>query len=229
MRIVLLYSISFLFCLNIKAQTRIIKPVKTYPKKTNLAFSVGRTRSVLFLSRNVKENNDAKGFSFSAIYGGSKILRVSLEYTMYKQINIEPTWFNIQANTIEANVHVLARVKNTKALFYPLFGLSYNHFSGFFTGRNDFINLAEKYKINSVVTTNWLGLNVGTGYEQYIGPVSFFIDYKMRVGAYDGKEQHVNITDVCISFGLRYNIKAPSIYKIFRGTKNRYFLDTDKN
>ncbi len=228
MRVILLYSIFFLFVNTVFSQ-RIIKPAKTYPHKTNLSFGLGYTQSVLFLSRNVKENNNANGYSFNVIYGGSKIFRTSIEYTYYRPINIEPTWYNIKANTIEANVHIVARVNNTKAIFYPLFGLSYNHFSGFFTGKNDFLNLSEKYKINSIVTTNWLGLNVGTGYEQYIGPVSFFVDYKMRVGINDGVEHHINIADVCISFGLRYNLKVPSIYKIFSGTKNRYFLDTDKN
>jgi len=229
MRIVLIYSLSFLLCLSVQAQLRVIKPVKkTYPKKTNLALSAGFTQSVLFLARNVKDNNNAKGLSFSAIYGGSKALRVSLEYTYYRPINIDPTWYNINANTIEANLHVLWRVKNTKALFYPICGLSYNHFSGFFTGRNDFLFLSEKYKINSIVTTNWLGLNAGLGYEQHIGPVSLFIDYKMRVGTNDGRETHINITDVCIGFGARYNLKVPSIYKIFSGVKNRYFIDTDK-
>jgi len=229
MRGVLLYSMFFLFCYTLMAQPRMVKPRKSYPKRTNLAFGGSFTESVLFLSRNVKDNNNAKGYSFSAIYGGAKILRASIEYTYYRPINIEPTWYNINASTIEVNAHVLAKVKNSSALFYPLIGLSYNQFRGFFTGRNDFQNLREKYKANSTVTTNWLGLNIGTGYEQYFGPVSFFIDYKMRVGVNDGPDRRLNIMDVCIGFGLRYNLKVPSFYKIFSTTKGRYFLDTDTN
>ena len=228
MRCILLYPIFFfLLCGTTQAQLRVIKPVKTYPKKTNFAIGAGLTRSVLFLTRNVKENNDATGYNFSVIYGGARILRVSMEYTYYRPINIEPTWLNIKANTIEANAHIIARFKTTKAFFYPLFGLSYNHFSGYFTGRNDFLHLSEKYKTNTTVTTNWLGLNMGTGYEQYFGPVSIFIDYKMRVGFTDGNGHQINIMDVCIGGGLRYNIKVPSVYKLFSGTKNRYFLDAD--
>lgn len=219
---------AFLLCLPyVNAQVRVIKPVKkSYPKKTNFGIGGGLTRSVLYLNRNVKENNDATGYSVAMIYGGARIARVSVEYTHYKSINIEPTWYNIKASTVEANVHIIARFKKTNAFFYPLFGLSYNMFSGYFTGRNDFMNLSEKYKINSVASSNWLGLNVGTGYEHYFGPVSAFLDYKMRVGE-SGKRQ-LNIMDVCISAGLRYNLKVPSIYKIFSGTKNRYFLDSEK-
>lgn len=222
----ILIFIVLLWTATSQAQTRVIKPVKkTYPKSTNFGIGGGLTRSVLYLNRNVKENNDATGYSLALIYGGARIARVSVEYTHYKAIDIEPTWYNIKASTFEANVHIIARFKKTKAFFYPLAGLSYNMFSGYFTGRNDFMNLTEKYKTNAVAYSNWLGLNIGTGYEQYFGPVSVFIDYKMRVGRSDFRQ--LNIMDVCFSFGARYNLKVPSVYRIFKGTKSRYFLDTE--
>ncbi|MCE3258508.1 MAG: hypothetical protein K0S12_149 [Bacteroidetes bacterium] len=211
----------------VNSQTRVIKPVKKpQPKVTNLAVSGGITRSVLYLNRNVKENNEATGYSFALIYGGAKISRVSVEYTHYKSIDIRPTWLDIRASTIEANIHVLARFKKTKAFFYPLGGISYNMFSGYFTGKNDFLNLSERYKINSNVSTNWVGINIGTGYEHYIKKISLFADYKMRVGLSEGN--NLNIMDVCFSFGIRYNLRVPSVYKIFSGTRSRYLLDTEE-
>ncbi len=213
-----------LFSHFIFSQVRIVKPVKTRPTTTNFAFGFGAARSVLFLNRNVKENNDANGLQASLIYGGSNIFRFSLEYTHYKQINIDPTWYNIKASTMEANMHIIARFKNTDAFFYPLIGLSYNTFSGYFTGKNDFLNLSDKYKINQTALTQWLGVNIGTGYELFFKKISVFLDYKMRVGFADGKHQ-LNIMDVCFSTGLRYNLKAPSIYKLFKGPRNRYLLN----
>ncbi len=209
------------------AQVRTVKPlktVKTRAKTTNLAFGVGAAKSVLFLNRNVKENNDATGLHASLIYGGSNLFRFSLEYTLYRPINIAPTWYDIKANTIEANTHIIARFKNTNAFFYPLFGVSYNSFKGYFTGKNDFLNLADKYKVNQTAVTQWVGLNVGTGYEIFFKKISLFLDYKMRVGLADGKKQ-LNIMDVCFSSGLRFNLKAPSVYKLFRGTRSRYLLN----
>ncbi|MGZ6416829.1 MAG: hypothetical protein ACXVDW_21795, partial [Bacteroidia bacterium] len=61
--------------------------------------------------------------------------------------------------------------------------------------------------------------------EHYIKPFSFFVDYKMRVGESDKKQ--LNIMDVCFTLGIRCNFIVPSIYKIFRGTRSRYFLDTE--
>ena len=140
---------------------------KTHPRKTNLGIGLGVSRSVVYLARNVKPDNDATGLHTSLVYGGSKLLRLSLEYTRYKTINIAPTWYNIKANTIELNCHFLARFRSKNAYFYPLFGVSYNTFSGTYTGINDYLNLGSLYEKNQKVVTKWLGLNIGTGYEYY--------------------------------------------------------------
>ena len=218
------YFLCLVVCGNVGvAQVKVVKPVKTRAKTTNLAIGFGAAKSVLYLNRNVKENNDASGLQASLVYGGSNIFRFSFEYTFYRPIDIAPTWYDIKASTFEANMHVIARFKNTDAIFYPLIGISYNTFSGFFTGKNDFLNLVDKYKPNQRAVTQWLGVNIGTGYELFLKRVSFFLDYKMRVGFTDGKKQ-LNIIDVCFGGGIRYNLKAPSIYKLFRGTRSRYLL-----
>ncbi|PBQ33576.1 hypothetical protein CNR22_17945 [Sphingobacteriaceae bacterium] len=204
-----------------------LKPApKKHSRTTNLAFGLGVTRSVVYLARNVKPDNDATGLHSSVLYGGKKLFRVSLEYTRYKTINIEPTWYNIRASVIELNGHLLARFKSNNAYFYPLFGISYNLFSGTYTGINDYLNLSSLYAKNQKVNTRWWGFNIGTGYEFYFKPGSLFLDYKMRVGITEGKKQ-LNIQDVCITAGLRINLKVRSLYGIFiyRGTRSRYMLD----
>lgn len=211
-----------------KVPTQNVKQVKQY-KKTILGIGAGVTRSVVYLSRNVKPDNDATGISTSLVYGGSKLFRASLEYTHYGAINIEPTWYGVRANTLELNMHVLARFKGKNAFFYPLFGLSYNTFSGIYTGINDYLNLRSLHEVDTRVVTRWLGVNIGTGYEIYFKPGSFFIDYKMRVGITEGQNK-LNIQDVCISAGLRLNLKVPSLYGIFvyKGVRSRYLLDTSE-
>lgn len=219
------------FCLLLSgvfyAQPHVIKKVKVKAKSntTNFAVGLGLTRSVLYLSRNVKQSNDATGYNATMIYGGNRLFRLSLEYTLYRPIDIAPTWYNIKAHTLEANAHVIARFKHTDAYFYPLFGFSYNVFKGYFTGINDFLNLSYIYPKNTEIVTKWFGVNVGTGYEYYFKPGSFFLDYKMRIGLNEGNKQ-LTILDVCFAVGLRFNLKAPSMYRIFKGTRSRYLLDT---
>jgi hypothetical protein len=209
-----------------KAQLKVIKPVVAHAKYTRLAFGYGRSRSVVYLNRNLKDNNDARGNHFSVVYGGSRLMRISAEFTHFNLKDIAPTWYNVKANTFEANVHFLAHFKSGKAYFYPIAGLSYNVFKGYFTGLYDYLNLKSIYPINQVAVTRWFGLNVGTGFEYFFKPGSFFIDYKMRLGKSQGTE-HFNIMDVTFCAGLRYNLKAPSVYQIFRGTRSRYFINSD--
>jgi hypothetical protein len=224
----LLIFIMFFICTSCYSQTRVIKPVKkSRPVSTNLGIGGSITRSVLYLSRNVKENNDAKGYSFSLVYGGARLLRLSTEFTRYRTINIVPTWYNISAATFELNGHLIARFQTDKAYFYPIFGVSYNTFSGFFTGQNDFLHIGEKHSANTTVITRWLGLNIGTGFEYKFKAISAFMDYKMRIGKADRNQ--LNIMDVCYHFGFRYNLKIPSVYKLFSGTRNRYFLEPSEN
>lgn len=201
------------------------KVYKAESQFTNMGFGFGVTRSVIFLSRNIKEFNDAHGLNLNYVYGGHKLMRFALDYHQYKSIDIEPTWYDIKARTYEANVQFLAHFRSDKALIYPITGISINEFSGFFTGRDDFQNLRDRYPVNSIVKSFWIGANFGVGYEYAFGPVKANLVYKMRVGAQDVNEK-LNIMDVCYSLGLRYDFQALkykyAFRKIFRTYRGRY-------
>jgi hypothetical protein len=200
--------------------TKELKNKKKELEYTNLQVGVGMMGSVLYLSRNVKEDNDARGYTIVANYGGHKLLRFSTQYTHYVPINIAPTWYTIKANTIEANMEIMARFSNNKTFLYPFLGLSYNQFKGFYTGFNDYLNLREKYRPNTNVVSQWLGLNLGTGLEHSFGMLTLFVDYRMRVGKQE--EGGVNIMDVCYSGGLRLKLFVPKVSKVFRGIGDKY-------
>lgn len=196
------------------------RKTKTDVVKTNFEVGGGLMGSVLYLSRNIQEDNDALGYTIVANYGGHKLLRYSIQYTYYKPINIEPTWYTIRANTFEFNTEILARFPNNKTYLYPFLGLSYNTFRGYFTGQNDYLNLREQFKANTTIKNNWLGLNLGTGFEHAFGPVVIFFDYRMRVGRERGWS--FNIMDVCYGGGLRVKLFMPTFKSIFHGWRNRY-------
>src|SRR5205085_12376021 len=133
-------------------QQNFLPKSKSESGKTNIEMGFGAMGSVLYLSRNIKEKNDAYGYTFSANYGGTNLLRLGIQYTYYQPLNIAPTWYNINAQSIEANLEIIARFQDNKSYLYPFVGLSYNTFRGYFTGLNDYLNLFQYYKINSTVT-----------------------------------------------------------------------------
>jgi hypothetical protein len=201
---------------------------KNSAKYTNLGIGVGFARSVIFLSRNIKEFNDATGLNVGLVYGGNNLIRLGLDYSQFNSLNIEPTWMNIKARTYEANIHFVARFKGNRALVYPIVGLSVNEFRGFFTGIDDFQNLRGKYRPNTNITAYWIGMNFGLGFEHNLGPFKLTIAYKMRIGTQDVNE-HLNIMDVCYAAGLRYDIKTYRVKyfyrRIIRGYRSRYYVD----
>ena len=205
---------------------RTIKPVKTHPAKTNLGIGVGITNSAIFLQRNTLEDGNIKGLTGTLTYDASKKIRINIDYTRYQKIDIVPTWYDIHASTLEANMSILWYSKGGLC-FYPMAGLSYNVFKGNFTGLDDFQNLAAKYPGQRYITTRWLGFNAGVGMEYIIKPFAIFGNAKMRVGFSDGNSQ-LNIMDVCFNAGIRYNLRAPSLYKLFKRPGDRYSLDSDK-
>jgi hypothetical protein len=210
----------------VESQVRVVKPVKK-EKARNTRFSMGAgvTRSVLFLARNTRENNDAYGMNVNLTYGINRLVRVNIEYTDYFPINIAPTWYNVNAATMEANMHFISKFQASKTYFYPMFGVSYNVFEGEFTGQNDFLNLRTLYTAGQVVKSRWGGVNAGLGIEQFIRPWSIFGEFKMRIGISEGYND-LTILDVCYSAGVRYYIRTRSVHGLFSGTRSRYLLDT---
>lgn len=187
---------------------------------TKWSFETGGNMSVIFLSRNTKDNNNVLGYCSGLTYEINNFTRISTLYTNFKPLNIEPTWYNISANTFEMNLEMMARFPNNKTLLYPFVGLSYNTFKGFFTGELDYLNLKEYYKVNSEIKNNWLGLNLGTGIEHQFGILGVFIDYRMRVGR---QEKIVNIMDVCYTGGLKIRFPYGKLAKSLTHLNDRFY------
>jgi hypothetical protein len=188
---------------NAAAKTNTITSKKTLnkePKYTRWSLKAGGNISVIYLARNVKEKNNEPGYCGGLTYEINNFVRVSTLYSRFQPINIEPTWLNVRANTYESNLEILARFPNQKTLLYPFIGVSYNTYTGFFTGQSDYLNLKEYYAVNSTIKNQWLGFNLGTGIEHHFGILGLFIDYRMRVGK---QENAFNIMDVCYTGGLK--------------------------
>lgn len=227
--IIILSAFSFLFSETISAQkiisatkTKTITPAKKVIKETEytkLSIKAGVNISVVYLARNTKTNNNVPGICGGLVYEMNNFVRFSGLYSHFKPLDIEPTWYDVNANTYEINAEVLAKFPNKKTLLYPFAGISYNTYKGFFTGQSDFLNLKRLYPANSIVKNNWLGLTLGTGLEHNFGILGVFIDYRMRVGRQD---KIFNIMDVCYTGGLKVRFPYGKLAKRFNHLNDKY-------
>ena len=203
-----------------KPKKVVIVPLAKERAYTKWSAKAGGNVSVIFLARNTKDNNNSPGLCGGLTYEVNNFLRISSLYSRFRPINIEPTWYNIKANTYEVNLEVVARFPNNKTLLYPFAGFSYNTFTGFFTGELDYLNLKEFYKANTTIKNNWLGLNLGIGIEHHFGILGIFVDYRMRVGKQDGS---INIMDVCYTFGLKVRFPYGKLAKSLNHINDRFY------
>ncbi len=210
------------------------KKVKTTPhkivlikKEWNLGIGVGLNSSVVYLPRNSSGNNGAAGKSIICTYDKGNFLRFTFEYNKYMSPDFAPTWYNVSASSFESNVQYITRFMDGHGYLYPLAGVSYNLFKGYFTGKNDYLNLRAVHQESTTVTSNWFGINVGVGYDYNLKHSAFYFMYKMRVGYTEGYNQ-CNIQDICISVGYRLHLSEASFKKVFLGPRSRYALPKSK-
>lgn len=239
-KIYLLLTLCFLHILSI-AQVKPAKVTKSptagatvpaiVPKETRYtkwSVKAGANLSVVYLARNIKDDNNVPGICGGLNYEVNNFIRVSTLYTYFRPVNIEPTWLNVRASTTEMNLEMVAHFPNKKTLLYPFVGLSYNTYDGFFTGQLDYLNLKEYYAVNSVIKNRWVGMNLGTGIEHNIGILGIFVDYRMRIGKQEDATG-VNIMDVCYTGGIKvrfpYGKAAKKFSQKFR-TKDRFNIQT---
>lgn len=205
----------------ITAKTTTITPKKGKEKQyTRWSIKTGINLSVIYLARNVKENNNEPGYCAGITYELNDFLRLATLHTSFAPIDIEPTWYGIKATSSELNLEFIAKFPNKKTWLYPFTGFSYNTYKGFFTGRNDYLNLREKYGTNTTIKNNWLGLNVGLGLEHNFNILGVFIDYRMRVGR---QERVFNIMDVCYTGGVKIRFPYGKLAKSIAHMNDRFY------
>ncbi|MBK9284246.1 MAG: hypothetical protein IPM51_07970 [Sphingobacteriaceae bacterium] len=209
------------------AQLHTVKPIVKKEKNTNLSIAASFVRSEIFLEQKIKEDSKPPGVSLRLAYSGKKITRLEIEYVHFFPRIIEPKWYAMNLNSLEANCHFTTRFNNTNAMFYPLIGISYYSFSGYFSGKNDSKNVARLYMPGTTILLNMLALNIGTGYEHRIKKIGLFAEYKLRFAGDNWGIKNFGIKDVCIAGGIKYYMHVKSLGTIFKGTRNRYFLNTD--
>lgn len=202
-----------------KTPTLAIKKAEKEKPYTRWSLRAGLNLSVIYLARNIKEKNNEPGYCGGFIYEINNFVRISALYTHFQPTNIKPTWLDVKANTTEANLEILAKFPNKKTLLYPFVGLSYNTYTGFFTGESDYLGLRKYYPVNSTVKNQWLGLNLGTGIEHNFGILGLFLDYRMRVGR---QEKAINIMDVCYTAGVKVRFPYGKLAKSIASPNDRF-------
>ncbi|MBC7862955.1 MAG: hypothetical protein IAF38_08260 [Bacteroidia bacterium] len=151
------------------------------------------------------------------VYGEySNRLRLAGGFTRITKFNYAPSWKKLGAFNVDLDLHFMARVKDEHIIFYGVLGLCYHQWNGYFRGQSAFYDAIAKYKPNTYISQNWVGLNVGLGFERAFKYFDVFAEYRYRFAK---TEVVLGIADVAVNIGIKKKIHFE---KIFRGVGDKY-------
>jgi hypothetical protein len=201
--------IALLICCRLAVSQIEIKKNPEEPKieKKGFYFGLGCELSSVNIFRNYRQNPYHPGFNGRVYYQNSGNVRVFGEYTYIPKFNVEPTWLNVTNNVAAVNVSVLATIKDESAIFYTITGICYQRWKGYYTGINDW-NVGTKNSLqpNRVYASQYMGLNLGAGFEKAFSYDSVFGEFRYRFSKTDSG---YGISDAAFTVGIKVKLNPP--------------------
>ena len=169
------------------------------------------------------------GLNLKAGMKFSPVCRITSEFTNQFSYNIEPSWKHINSQSYELNANFLANLEGADASFYTITGISYQRWSGDFTGINHFYHLIDLGTTPKTYSYSWGSFIAGCGFEKKLNEFSLFGEFKYRISK---KQVNVplNIIDAGYTIGLKYIFDyAPDRSKEKTHQKRHFFrMPNDK-
>ncbi|HXB39711.1 MAG TPA: hypothetical protein VNZ49_04165 [Bacteroidia bacterium] len=155
-------------------------------------------------------------------FGSNDMFRGLINIESQPLINFKPEWVNIRSTFFDLQGNILFYFSNRKGIFYIIGGVSYQRYSGNYTGYGS-ISRMMPY-MDKEFKGNYFGGISGFGFELkvYLN-ISLYAETRFRMMWFDEKLDR-NTKTLVISDQLCVGIKInlPELHKIFRGPNDKY-------
>ncbi len=199
---------------NAFAQTKQLKkPVKKQPEPTKgFYLGTGCGLSSVNIFRNYRQSPYRLGYFGRLFYEKNDYLRFDLEYNFTPKFDLDKSWKNMKSYTTDANLQLMAQMKDESMMFYTISGMYFQRLQGFFTGEYDFNNSANLYTANTTVTHQYLGLNLGLGFEKNFSEgFQVFGEFRYRFAK---TELGFGIMDAAYHIGIKKRLPLEKIFRL---------------
>jgi hypothetical protein len=145
-------------------------------------------------------------FSLRAYYQTNRYVQLVFEYSHIAQVNIAPTWLNVQNTYLDLDAHFLLRSdkKNQRAAFYAIIGGMAQLLHGIYTGADNDNKFAPHAQQNNYYKTMYYGGSIGVGGEcRIIRRLYLFGEVRWR---YIKSEAGLILSDKCYNVGIKYTL-----------------------
>lgn len=179
-------------------------------------FAFGTSFSGIDVYKNYLHNPRRFGYNPRLYWEFSNTFRVAGGFSRISKFTFAPSWEQLGSYVAEADLHMMARIKDEHSIFYLITGLCYNSWKGHFRKQSAFYDAVASYQPNTIISQAWAGLNIGVGIERAFKHFELYAEYKYR---FTKTYEAFGIADVCVNAGIKKKIP---FRKIFRGVGDRY-------
>jgi hypothetical protein len=176
----------------------------------------GSSFSGIDIYRNYLENPHRFGINPRLYYEFSNTLRLGGGFTRISRFTFAPSWQRLGSYVAELDLHMMARIKEERSIFYIITGVCFNKWKGHFLQQSAYYDAVAGYEPNTTISNSWLGLNAGVGVERAFRHFEIFAEYKYR---FTKTEIVFGIADVSVNLGIKKKILFK---KIFRRLTDKY-------
>jgi hypothetical protein len=172
--------------------------------KTNIIqIGAGGVLTSLNFFKNAQQFTYYPAYSGRLYYQPSQYIRFVIDYTKVKNVNLIPTWLNVQNTYIDIDAHILMHFNDKISSAYFILGASSQFWKSFYTGIDDYNNHATRIP-NTNYNTVYYGAIIGIGVEFRILPRFHAygeIRYKIT-----NTDVGFGLSDVCYGVGMKYTL-----------------------
>jgi hypothetical protein len=143
--------------------------------------------------------------SFRLYAQPNSFIQFLVDYSHVQQVNILPTWLNVQNTYIDLDAHFMLHPANAdRTTVYFILGASSQIWKGFYTGIDNYNYYALHVLPNTSYKTVYYGGSIGIGFEfKIINRLNLYGEVRYRITQTD---VGFGLSDVCYGAGVKYTL-----------------------
>jgi hypothetical protein len=198
---------------------KVVKPTEQNPTEQKAAETTGEnytpTKSIdvgaggIFTSLNFFKN--AQNFtyypagSFRLYVQPNNFLQFVVDYSKVQQVNIIPTWINVQNTYLDLDAHFLLHPAHAeRTIVYFVLGVTSQFWHGIYTGIDDYNHYVLTVKKNTDYKAVYYGGTIGVGFEfKVVNRINLYGEVRYKITQTD---VGFGLSDVCYGAGVKYTL-----------------------
>ena len=143
--------------------------------------------------------------SFRLYVQPNSFLQLVVDYSKVQQVNIIPTWYNVQNTYFDLDAHFLLHPAHAdRTTVYFVLGFTSQFWRGVYTGIDDFNHYILTVKKNTDYKAIYYGGTIGIGFEfKVVNRINLYGEVRYKLTQTD---VGFGLSDVCYGVGVKYTL-----------------------